>query len=185
MSSSRISRLIAGALILLAGLSEQVAGQGLQPQADYEAALGHYPGSPYVVYPIPPYAVRIMVVDDRTGQASTVCVGANLLKGAIYLEKWGSFYQPDTPRTNEGVPNFLNFKNQIRPKPNPEAVARWKEVDEIAVANTSHVFHFSNPEALKSVSRHYPEACAAIEHGKRAPIEDLTGRIRVELPAAR
>ncbi len=125
------------------------------------------------------------MVDDRTGQASTVCVEANLLKGAIYHEKWGSFYRSDTPRTNEGALDFLNFKNQIRPKPKPENVARWKEVDEIAVANTSHVFHFSNPEALDSVSRHYPEACAAIEQGKRARIEDSTGRIRVELPAAR
>src|SRR5215467_5983333 len=71
MSSARISRFIAGALILSVGLSEQAAGQGLQPQADFENAFGIHPGSPYVV--------RITVVNDRTGEASTVCVDASLL----------------------------------------------------------------------------------------------------------
>ena len=185
MSSARISRFIAGAMILSVGLSEQVAGQGLQPQADFENAFGIHPGSPYVTYSTSPYVVRITVVNDRTGEASTVCVDANLLSGAIYLENGGSFEHYDLPVTKEG---FFDFTKQPRRESTPEAIERAKKLVEarkIAVANSSHVFHFSNPEALKNISRHYPEACAAIEQGKRARIEDITGRIRVELPAPR
>jgi len=90
-----------------------------------------------------PYIVLIEVIDDRTGQSSFGCNTANMLKGASYREKWGAF-GPNTPETR----------------------ARFEQVDEIALANTSHVFHFSNEAALRNVlPLRYPEACAAIAKG--------------------
>lgn len=159
MPAGRMWCQLAGALVLSAGLSGQVAAQGLQPQADFENAIRDSSTSPYVV--------RITVIDDRTGEASTVCVDAHLLTGAIYLDKGGSF----EPRASGDAPgNFLKA----------ERAKKLQEAADIAVANTSHIFHFSKPEALKSISHRYPEACAAIDQGKRARIADRTGQIRTE-----
>src|SRR6267154_1835055 len=104
--------LIAG---LLFGLPGESAAQPRQSQAAFETAIRDNSTSPYVVL--------ITVVDDRTGKSSSGCNSANLLLGAIYLEKWGSFDSKATPETN----------------------SRHNEAEKIALENTSHIFHFSNP----------------------------------------
>lgn len=59
-----------------------------------------------------------------------------------------------------------------------ETTSRHKEVEKIALENTSHVFHFSNPAALNNILPfRYPEACAAIERGSRARIADGSGQV--------
>lgn len=159
MPAGRMWCQFAGALILSTGLSGLAAAQGLQPQADFENAIRTSSSSPYVV--------RITMVDDRTGEASTVCVNAQLLTGANYLENGGSF----EARASGGAHgDFLKA----------ERAKKLQEAADIAVANTSHIFHFSKPEALEAISRRYPEACAAIDQGKRARIADRTGQIRTE-----
>ena len=97
-----------------------------------------------------PYIVLITVVDDRTGQASTGCNNVQLLRSAIYRER----------------------------RANVDSEVTAEEVEKIALENTSHVFHFSNPAALNNVLPfRFPEACAAIERGSRARIADITGQI--------
>ncbi len=138
--------LIAGLLSI--GLPEESAAQARQSQAAFETAIRDNSTSPYVVL--------ITVVDDRTGQASSGCNTANLLRGAIYLEKWGSIDRDAAPEAN----------------------TRRKEVEKIAVENLSHVFHFSNPAALKNILPFRDwEACAAIEQGSRVRIGDRSGQI--------
>ena len=133
--------------IFAIGLPRNSAAQPHQSQAAFETALNDAWSSPYVV--------RITVVDDRTGQASTGCTIPGLLRGAIYIEKWGAIAKVVTPETQ----------------------ARSDEVKRIALENKSHVFHFSNPDALKNIPFRFPEACAAIERGKRARVADLTGEV--------
>ena len=143
--------LIVGLSIPSIGLPRDSAAQARQSQAAFETAIRDKSTSPYIVL--------VTVVDDRTGQASTGCNGANLLLGAIYLEKWGGFDSKVTPETN----------------------SRLEEVEKIALENASHVFHFSNRAALDNVLPfRYPEACAAIERGSRARIGDRGGQILLE-----
>ena len=73
-----------------------------------------------------PFYVLITVVDDTTGQARTDCNTANLLLGAIHIE-YGFTYDAAA---------IANAQNT-------------------ALANTSHVFHFSKPEALANVAFRY------------------------------
>jgi TonB family protein len=97
-----------------------------------------------------PYIVLVTVVDDRTGQLSTGCNSVVLLRSAIYREQRGIVGSEVTA----------------------------EEVIKIALDNTSHVFHFSNPAALSNILPfRYPEACAAIERGSRARIADITGQV--------
>ena len=73
-----------------------------------------------------PVYVLITVVDDTTGQARTGCTEANFVLGAIQREYgFGSDAAADTNERN------------------------------MALANTSHVFHFSKPEALANVAFRY------------------------------
>jgi TonB family protein len=138
--------LIAGLLSI--GLPGESAAQARQSHAAFETAIRDNSTSPYVVL--------ITVVDDRTGQTSSGCNTANLLRGAIYLEKWGSIDRDAVP----------------------EARSRHNEVEKIALENTSHIFHFSNPAALKNILPfRYWEACAAIEQGSRVRIGDRSGQI--------
>jgi TonB family protein len=138
---------IAGLSALSIVLPKNSAAQSLQSQAAFETAIRDESTSPYVVL--------ITAIDDRTGQADTGCTGANLLLGAIYLEKWGSY---DKARLGT---------NSMR-----------DEAEKIALENTAHVFHFSNQSALDNVLPfRYPEACAAIKTGVRARIGDRSGQI--------
>ena len=73
-----------------------------------------------------PVYVLITVVDDTTGQARTGCNTANLLLGAIHME-YGLTYDA------AAVANAQNM----------------------ALANPSHVFHFSKPEALTNIAFRY------------------------------
>jgi TonB family protein len=140
--------LIVGLSVLSIGLPTQSAAQARQSQAAFETAIRDRSTSPYIVL--------ITVVDDRTGQVSTGCNSANLLRGAIYLQKWGRFDSRVTPETH----------------------SKFEEVEKIALENTSHVFHFSNQEALNNIlPLRFPEACAAIERGSRARLGDRTFRI--------
>jgi TonB family protein len=143
MAVSGISTLlIVGLSVLSIGLTTQSAAHARQSQAAFETAIRDKSTSPYIVL--------ITVVDDRTGQVSTGCNSANLLRGAIYREKRG-----DSDRT-------------VSPE----------EVEQVALDNTSHVFHFSNQAALNNILPfRYPEACAAIERGSRARIADITGQV--------
>jgi TonB family protein len=142
----RIGKLfVLGLSILWIGSPGDAAAQARQSQAAFETAIRDTSTSPYVVL--------ITVVDDRTGEVSTGCNTANLLLGAIYLEKWGSF-------------------------DSSQAAARHEEVKRIALENTSHTFHFSNQAALNNVLPfRFAEACVAIERGTRARIADRTGQI--------
>jgi len=73
-----------------------------------------------------PVYVLITVVDDNTGQARTGCTEANFVLGAIQREYGlGSGAEADTNERH------------------------------MALANTSHVFHFSKPEALANVAFRY------------------------------
>ena len=140
--------LIVGLSILSIGLPRDAAAQAHQSQAAFETAIRDDSSSPYVVL--------MTVVDDRTGQASTGCNTANLLRGAIYIEKFGS----------------------IESKVTTETHSRLEVVKTLAAENTSHVFHFSHPAALPNVLPfRYPDACAAIERGTSARIQDLTGKV--------
>ena len=139
------SFLVVLSLILMAGTA---AADPRQSQAAFETAIRDHSTSPYIVL--------ITVVDDRTGQTSTGCSGANLLLGAIYIEQWG----------------------RIDGTATPEVRARLAEVERIAVENTGHVFHFSNERALANVLPfRYPEACAEIAKGRRARIGDRSGGV--------
>lgn len=73
-----------------------------------------------------PYFVLITVVDDTTGQSRTGCTTANLLLGALHIEH-------DLAFNPEGATNALN----------------------LALANTSHVFHFSKPKAVANMPVEY------------------------------
>lgn len=73
-----------------------------------------------------PFYVLITVVDDATGQSRTRCTTANLLLGAIHIEHGLAF-------NSEGSTNARSM----------------------ALANTSHVFHFSKPEALANIPMNY------------------------------
>lgn len=73
-----------------------------------------------------PVYVLITVVDDTTGQARTGCTEANFLVGAIQREY--------------GLANDTAADANAR---------------NMALANTSHVFHFSRPEALANVAFRY------------------------------
>jgi TonB-like protein len=140
--------LIAALSILSIGLPEDCAAQARQSQAAFETAIRDNSTSPYVVL--------FTVVDDRTGQTRIGCTTANLLRGAIYLEKWGSFDS----------------------KVASETISRHKEAETFALENTSHVFHFSSQAALNNILPfRYPEACAAIERGSRARIGDRGGQL--------
>jgi hypothetical protein len=80
-----------------------------------------------------PVYVLITVVNDATGEARTGCNTANLLLGAIHME-YGLAYDA------AAVANAQNM----------------------ALTNTSHVFHFSKPEALANVAfRYSPDDMAA------------------------
>jgi hypothetical protein len=59
----------------------------------------------------------------------------------------------------------------------PDTTARLQEVQKSALENTTHIFHFSSQAALDNVPLGYPEACRAIEQGKRTRIADLTGQL--------
>ncbi len=73
-----------------------------------------------------PVYVLITVVDDTTGQARTGCTKANFLVGAI---------QREYGLAGDAAAD-ANARN-------------------MALANTSHVFHFSRPEALANVAFRY------------------------------
>ena len=73
-----------------------------------------------------PVYVLITVVDDSTGQARTGCNTANLLLGAIHME-YGLAYDAAAIATAQNM----------------------------ALTNTSHVFHFSKPEALANIAFRY------------------------------
>jgi hypothetical protein len=53
------------------------------------------------------------------------------------------------------------------------------EAEGLALANTSHVFHFSKQTALDHLPFGYADACVAIRHGSSARVQDRTGEIRV------
>jgi TonB family protein len=132
--------------ISMAGTS---AADPRQSQAAFETAIKDHSTSPYIVL--------ITVVDDRTGQTSTGCSTANLLRGAIYIEQWGRIDGTVTPEDRR---------------------ARFAEVGSIALENTDHVFHFSNERALANILPfRYPEACAEIAKGRRARIGDRSGQV--------
>jgi len=101
-----------------------------------------------------PYVILITVVDDRTGQSNTGCTLAPFLPVAIYIEKWGPL-----------------------PKSIAKTDPRLKEAEEIALENTSHVFHFSSQAALDNLPFRHPDACAAIKRGSRARIADIIGKV--------
>ena len=73
-----------------------------------------------------PVYVLITVVDDITGQSRTGCTTGNLLLGAIHR-------QYSLAYDMAGIANAQNM----------------------ALTNTSHVFHFSMPEALANVAFRY------------------------------
>lgn len=134
--------LIVGLSVLSIGLPTQCAAQAGQSQAAFETAIRDTSTSPYIVL--------ITVVDDRSGQVSTGCNSANLLRGAIYRERRGDADNTVTP----------------------------EEVERVALDNRSHIFHFSNQAALNNILPfRYPEACAGIERGSRARIADITGQV--------
>jgi hypothetical protein len=53
------------------------------------------------------------------------------------------------------------------------------EAKRLALANTSHVFHFTKQKALDNLPFRYAIACTAIEHGSSARIQDRTGQILI------
>jgi hypothetical protein len=134
--------------IFATGLSGRSTAQTRQSQAAFETAIRDSSNSPYVVL--------ITVVDDRTGQAETGCTLATFLRGAIYVEKWGSPVN----------------------RPAAETRPRLEEAQQIALANTSHVFHFSSQAALDNIlPLSYQEACSAIEKGARGRIDHRSRRV--------
>jgi TonB family protein len=142
---------ILATLALLVGEASVCMAEPYQPHANFVAAIQDTSTSPYVVL--------LTAIDDRDGQAHSGCTTANLLRGAIYKHVWGL------------------SGSQSR----AEDELRGEEVRRILTENTSHVFHFSNPDALSNVlpfqiSAHYPQACEAIARGIRVRIADLTGQ---------
>jgi len=153
------------AFALFAGLTLLIDGTSecvagpYQPHANFEAAVRDSSTSPYVVL--------LTAIDDRTGEARTGCTTADLLKGAIWMQTWAHSGQ------------------QTR----AEDKLRSEEVRRILIRNTAHVFHFSDPGALRNtfpfpISERYPQACDAISRGVRVRIADLTGQPIFEPPTA-
>jgi len=75
-----------------------------------------------------PFFVYVTIVDDRSGESRTGCVEGSFLKGAIHKELDLSY--------------------------DPASIER---VAQIALSNSAHVFHFSNPKALNNVPFRYIE----------------------------
>jgi hypothetical protein len=104
-----------------------------------------------------PYIVLLTVVDDRTGQSRTGCTEANFLLGAIILERLNGYG-----------------------KKNSENMVKNQRARQIALENTSHVFHFSKQAAIDNLPFNFQEACDAIAHGLRARISDIGGVTLIE-----
>ena len=90
-----------------------------------------------------PVYVLITVVDDTTGQTKTGCTTANLLLGAIHMEY--------------GLPY------------DQAAVA---SAEDMALANSRHVFHFSKADALNNVAFHYSPQDMEAAHQLIQPLSD-------------
>jgi hypothetical protein len=95
-------------------------------------------------------------VNDNTGETQTECMPANLLRGAIHRE-----YN-------------LDFD-----------AASIEKVIQIALANSSRVFHFSKQSAIDNIPskkgmKNYQEACPLIKQGKSAYFTDIGWQVRVD-----
>jgi len=104
-----------------------------------------------------PYIVLVTTVDDRTGESRTGCTEAHFLLGAIILEKLDGYG-----------------------KNNSENIIKTEKAQQIALENSSHVFHFSRQDALDNLPIKYQEACDMIKRGMRVRISDITGTTLVE-----
>lgn len=138
-------------IALLIGRATPCVAEPYQSHANFEAAVRNSSTSPYVVL--------LTAIDDRTGRPSTGCTTVDLLKGAIWRETWG-----------QSVASTV-----------AEGRSRDEKVRRILIRNTSHVFRFSDPAALRNIlpfqiSARYPHACDAIARGIRVRIADLTGQ---------
>jgi hypothetical protein len=106
------------------------------------------------------YVIFATIVNDNTGEAHTECVAAPFLLGAIHRE-YDLIY--DEPSIDRAV--------------------------QIALANPSHVFHFSKEVAIKNIPsftkdaevfrRRFQEACALVRQGRSVFLGDRGGQIRI------
>jgi TonB family protein len=127
---------------LLAAAPSRAAEPG-QPDAVFATAMRDRSTSPYLI--------RVTVVDERTGEATTGCYAAPFLLGAIQLERWGR------------IASDTHEAQAIR----------------IALNNQTRVFHFASGAALANLLPPVPEAeaCEAVRQGRLARIADRTGQI--------
>jgi hypothetical protein len=104
------------------------------------------------------YVVYVTIVNDNTAAAYTGCHSAGFLIGAIYREH------------NDRDSDSFSWEAAIR----------------TALANSSHVFHFSRKEAIDNLPlderqlQHYREACELVRQGKSVFFADLTGELRID-----
>jgi hypothetical protein len=97
-----------------------------------------------------PNLILFTMVDDRTGDSLTGCTLAPLLLGAILKER----------------------------DPQQRAIS-VQEAVQIALSNTSHVFHFSRQSALDNLrdmaDGKYSRACGVLKQSGCVQRQDLTG----------
>ncbi len=122
----------------------------VQDQKQFVAALENDTTSPSFVL--------VVVIDETTNRPRTACIPANLLIGALTLEKG------------------------LAPSAEAEAGAR-----KAAMASSTHVFKFVKPKAFANLGldnevRAGTEACRIIRSGHPAFMADRTGQIQQGQP---
>ncbi len=95
-----------------------------------------------------PYYVLITVVNDKTGMRRTICTVAPFLLGAIQHQ-----YHILPLRTKHGDQQA-------------EALAWERKLEAAALASKDHVYHFSNPKALKNLQVRYTQQELAQIHAQ-------------------
>jgi hypothetical protein len=102
------------------------------------------------------YIVFVTVVNDITGEAQTECMSAHLLLGAIHRE-----YNLDYDASS------------------------IEKAIQIALANSSRIFHFSKQAAIDNIPskrqiKDYQEACPLVKQGKSTYFTDHGWQVRVD-----
>jgi len=122
----------------------------VQPQAVFEKAIRNTSTNKYIVY--------VTAVDDNTGERTSGCVEAALLRTAILWE------------------------NDLGSGP-----SSLKRAIQIALDNPSHVFHFSKRAAIHNVpldeiaqQQKFRDACVLVKQGRSVFLADLTAEVLVD-----